>query len=584
MGDFWLGGLLVGLLPDRLSGLLAVLWLGLLAAPALASPCPDWPAPQARIELAALTEQLAVWDQAYHSQGISLVADPIYDQARARLEQWRDCFAPGMAPGPDPLASSAAQLAQPSSQALEHPISHTGLSKLVDNAAVQAWINARQELWIQPKVDGVAVSLVYQDGILQQVISRGDGRRGQDWSANASRIPAIPQRLPGQHGPLVLQGELYWRLPGHVQATAGSAGARGRVAGLLARQSLGAEEAAGIGLFVWAWPNGPARMQERLDGLRALGFTESAAFSQPIASFQQAAQWRERWYRSALPFASDGVVLRQGERPAGSRWQPQPPHWAAAWKYPLIQALAEVRSVRFQIGRRGRITPVLNLAPLQLDGRRIQRVSLGSLQHWRELDIRPGDQLALSLAGLVIPQVDSVVWRTRARAPLSVPIAADYHALSCWQPTSGCAGQFHARLTWLSGRHGLALGGIGPGTWDKLLKAQQLPDLLAWLHLSASQLRTVPGFGAHRAEQLERRFAQARQRPFADWLRALGLPPSGAAPLGPDWHELAQLKAADWQRQPGIGPGRAAQLQAFFQHPQVLALREQLRTARIEGF
>jgi DNA ligase (NAD+) len=569
---------------DLLLGLLPSLLFGLLAAPALASPCPDWPAALARTEITALTEQLAVWDQAYHSQGISLVADPLYDQARARLEQWRSCFSPGAAPGPDPLASSAAQLAQPFSQALAHPVSHTGLSKLADNAAVQAWINPRRELWIQPKVDGVAVTLVYQDGLLQQLISRGDGRRGQDWSANATRIPAIPQYLPGQHGPLVLQGELYWRLPGHVQATAGSAGARGKVAGRLARQPLDAEDAAGIGLFVWAWPNGPTRMQERLDGLRALGFAESATFSQPITTFQQAAQWRERWYRSGLPFASDGVVLRQGQRPAGSRWQPQPPHWAAAWKYPLAQALAEVRSVQFQIGRRGRITPVLNLAPLQLDGRRIQRVSLGSLQRWQQLDIRPGDQLALSLAGLTIAQVDSVVWRTRVRAPLTVPEAADYHTLSCWQPTLGCAAQFHARLTWLSGRQGLALGGIGPGTWDALLKAQQLPDLLAWLHLSASQLRTVPGVGAVRAGQLERRFALARQRPFADWLRALGLPPSGAAPLADNWNALAQLSSADWQRQPGIGPSRAAQLQAFFRHPQVQALREQLHTAHIEGF
>src|SRR5690606_36306537 len=126
-------------------------------------------------------------------------SDEVYDQLRARHSLWRGCFAALDQPPADPLAASAGPLA--------HPVSHTGLLKLADEAAVQAWIASRQDLWIQPKVDGVAVTLIYARGQLQRVISRGDGRHGQDWTANARRLPAIAAHLP-QPVDLLLQGEL----------------------------------------------------------------------------------------------------------------------------------------------------------------------------------------------------------------------------------------------------------------------------------------------------------------------------------------------------------------------------------------
>ncbi len=548
--------------------------LCLFACNSLAAPCPDWAPQRAQTELTGLSRQIAEWDDAYHRQGISMVADELYDQARARLELWSSCF-PAAATTNDPLATSGGQL--------KHPVAQTGLNKLADNSAVQAWIEGRSDLWIQPKVDGVAVTLVYQDGQLQQAISRGDSRTGQDWTANARRLRAIPQRLPSNRT-LLLQGELYWRLPDHVQAKSGSVGARSKVAGLMARQTLSADEAAQIGLFVWDWPTGPSAMQDRLEGLSALGFTDTQRLSQPIADLDQARHWRERWYRSALPFASDGVVLRQGSRPAAERWQAEPPYWAAAWKYPVAQALAEVRTVQFKIGRSGRITPVLSLRPVRLDDRTIRRVSLGSLQRWNELDIRPGDQVAIALAGLTIPRLDSVVWRSTERAELQAPKAADYHALSCWRPTPDCASQFRARLAWLSGKHGLALSGVGPGTWNKLLQAQRLAGLLDWLTLSQAELARIPGLGERSASSLSRSFQAAPQRPFMTWLRALGLPPTGSAKLPEQWDELARRSEQQWQAEPGIGATRAQQLSAFFRHPEVLALRAQLQAVGAEGF
>lgn len=545
----------------------------LLLSNPLWATCPDWPAQRAERELSALAQQLNAWDDAYYRQGQSLVADELYDQASANLQHWRLCF-PGAGPAEaNPLNSSTGPV--------PHPIAQTGLRKLADSRAVANWVASREDLWIQPKVDGVAVSLVYRQGQLAQLISRGDGRSGQDWTSQARQLPAIPQHLPSRLD-LVLMGELYWRMPAHIQHQAGSLGARSKVAGLLARQTLTTKESAGIGLFVWDWPDGPSSINERLQQLNTLGFADSQNFSQPIRTLTDASHWRTQWYNSPLPFATDGVVLRQGKRPPAARWQAEPPHWAVAWKYPASQALAVVQAVDFRIGRSGRITPVLRVEPVKLDDRRIEYVSAGSLQRWQSLDIRPGDQVVIRLSGLTIPALDSVLWRTQQRAELQVPDAKTYHNLSCWRATPACASQFRARLVWLSGKQGLALPGVGPGTWDKLLRAQQINSLTDWLDLSTEQLSRVPGLGPRSAAALQQSFQLARQRPQQAWLRALGVP--GNVTLDADWDTLAQRSSADWQRQPGVGPQRAAQLQAFFQHPQVQALRTQLRTAQIAGF
>lgn len=537
-----------------------------------ADDCPE-PTTAHNRQLDELTARVAEWDDAYHRQGRSLVSDDLYDQARARLEHWQACLSGR--PAADPLHGAGGPV--------QHPVAQTGLRKLADERAVSHWMHSRQDLWIQPKVDGVAVTLAYRGGRLQQVISRGDGSTGQDWTARARRIATIPEHLT-EYTDVILQGELYLRRPGHIQASHGGASARSTVAGLMARHDLQVSQARQIGLFVWDWPNGPQDMQRRLDRLERLGFPDSRQYSQRIGSIAEASQWREHWYRNPLPFATDGVVLRQGQRPSGERWRAEPPHWAAAWKYPASEALAEVREVEFRVGRSGRITPLLHLHPVKIDDRSIRVVSVGSLERWQRLDIRPGDQVAIQLAGQTIPQLHSVVIRTAPRAALDVPRGDAYHALSCLRASATCNSQLHARLNWLSGKQALNLPGVGAGTWEKLLRAELIHSLLDWLQLSEDQLLAVPGIAQQSARTLTRRFSEARQRPFKDWLRALGPPAHPDSLAADDWAQLQRRSLADWQKLPGIGPARAAQLQTFFQHEDIRALADQLRLAGVEGF
>ncbi|SFO74688.1 DNA ligase (NAD+) [Ectopseudomonas composti] len=551
-------------------------WIALLLLPltAQATVCPDWPASRAKSELTALGQQIAAWDDAYHNHGRSLVADELYDQARERLQGWQQCFPDALKRLPEPLAGSTGKLT--------HPVPQTGLRKLNDDAVAQ-WMAERDDLWIQPKVDGVAVTLVYRDGVLQQAISRGDGHHGQDWTARARQLTAIPTHLK-QPRDAVLQGELYWRLDGHVQSRDGGAGARGKAAGLMARQTLDPQQVDAIGLFVWDWPDGPESMPERLQALHELGFSDSLRYTQPLQDAGDARRWRQGWFDQAQPFASDGVVLRQGKRPPGQRWQAEAPRWAIAWKYPASQALAVVQAVDFNIGRSGRITPVLRLQPVDLDERRISRVALGSLQTWEKLDIRPGDQVAIRLAGLTIPRLDQVIWRSPQRATVQAPDPARYHALSCWRLSSECQQQFHARLSWLAGKQGLNLPGVGPGTWNALLAGERLHGLLDWLELDNEQLQQLPGVGSRRASQLQHAFAQAQQRSLQQWLKALGVPPGLNLGADDDWATLQARSHADWLRQPGVSRQNAERLLAFFSHPEVRRLGSQLQRAGVEGF
>ncbi|WP_423828497.1 hypothetical protein, partial [Staphylococcus aureus] len=125
----------------------------------------------------------------------------------------------------------------------------------------------------------------------------------------------------------------------------------------------------------------------------------------------------------------------------------------------------------FRVGRTGRITPLLHLHPLELEGRTIRRVGVGSLERWQALDIRPGDQVVIALAGLTIPRLESVAWRGVQRPAVAAPDPQAYHALSCLRLTKGCEAQFLERLAWLAGPAGLDLPGVGPGTWQGLVAA-----------------------------------------------------------------------------------------------------------------
>ncbi len=539
--------------------------------------CPAWHDRQARLEIASLHEQISQWDEAYFKHGRSIVDDEIYDQLRQRLVSWQHCF--------PKVGVETLPVSPPKEGVSPHPIPHTGLQKISSEVSLKAWVNARSNLWAQPKVDGVAVTLVYEQGRLVSAMSRGDGTKGQDWTKNIGQLSAIPKTIPVLTSPVILQGELYWRQRAHIQKRDGGKNARNTVAGAMMSNELTDEARNSIEVFIWDWPNGPEQMPKRLSQLADMGFPSVHQYTFPVESFDAIRQYRQQWLNSELPFVTDGVVIRQGQRPAGEHWRAKPPSWAMAWKYEPVQSMAEVSDVRFVIGRTGRITVILHLNPLRLDDKNVQRVSIGSIARWRHWDVLPGDQVSISLAGQGIPRLDAVLWRTHHRMTMVVPDETRYHALSCWRADPQCDQQFLARLNWLGSDNGLNLKGVGEVTWRALMLTGKITNLVDWLALSEDELASVDGIGAAKAKTIWQQFQYAKSKPFKQWLVALGLPNYAIAYSDDvNWQKLKAMDDKTWRTVGNIGPVRSQQLRAFFTHSDVDVLAAVLAANGVDGF
>ncbi|MEX0555896.1 NAD-dependent DNA ligase LigB [Klebsiella grimontii] len=538
--------------------------------------CPAWPQAKAEQEMERLGQRITEWNNAYWQQGSSTVSDEVYDQLAARLAYWQRCFT-----GETPAHSALPPLRGDT----RHPVAHTGVRKLANQADVARWMRGQSGLWVQPKVDGVAITLVYRQGRLTQAISRGNGLTGEDWTARVLQIPSIPKTSDGVLANSVLQGELFLLREGHVQKRMGGMNARAKVAGMMMRQEAQAELDR-LGIFIWAWPDGPEDMEQRLALLRQGGFLYSTLFSHPVADAQQVERWRQRWLTSPLPFATDGVVVRRAKESAGRYWAPGQGDWVIAWKYPPASRVMEVRGISFSVGRSGKIAVVALLEPQLLDDKRVQRVNVGSVSRWYNLDIGVGDQLQISLAGQGIPRIDSVVWRTAQRNKPRPP-AARFNALTCYFATPECAEQFLSRLVWLSSRSVLDIDGAGEVLWRTLHDARSMGHLFSWLAFTPERLQSIPGISAQRGQRLWHQFNLARERPFLRWIQAIGVPIPKTAFAGlkeDDWRRMQDRNEEQWRRLPGIGAERARQLVRFLHHPDVAALAKWLSGQRVPGF
>lgn len=537
--------------------------------------CPVWSPAKAEQEIARLSAQIARWDRAYWERGVSEVDDQLYDQLAERLKQWQRCA--GDEPATDPLA--------PVRGSVRHPVSHTGVQKVADKAGLRQWMQSRRDLWIQPKVDGVAVTLVYRQGALVQATSRGDGLKGEDWTAKVKRIASVPAQVTGPLANSVLQGELFLRRDNHIQQDMGGMNARAKVAGAMLRQD-DHMDLDHIGIFIWAWPDGPAAMSERLQALTRAGFALSERWTKQVGSVNDVEKMRDRWHKAPLPFVTDGVVIRSAQEPAGNRWLPGDGSWVVAWKYAPVARVAEVRAITFAVGRTGRIAVVATLEPVQLDDKRVQRVNLGSVGRWQALDIAPGDQIQISLAGQGIPRVDKVVWRGEERQKPTPP-ATRFTPLTCFYATPECHGQFMARLVWLSSSSVLNIDGLGEAGWQALHQAHHFEHLFSWLALTKEQLQQTPGLTGLRGLRLWHQFNLARRQPFTRWLDALGVPlPRVAMRALSDqqWQSLQSRVPLHWQQVAGVGPEKARRLVEFVHHPDINALTTWLGDQDVQGF
>ncbi|BDZ91181.1 NAD-dependent DNA ligase LigB [Escherichia coli] len=537
--------------------------------------CPAWSPARAQEEISRLQQQIKQWDDDYWKEGKSEVEDGVYDQLSARLTQWQRCF------GSEPRDV----MMPPLNGAVMHPVAHTGVRKMVDKNALSLWMRERSDLWVQPKVDGVAVTLVYRDGKLNKAISRGNGLKGEDWTQKVSLISAVPQTVSGPLANSTLQGEIFLQREGHIQQQMGGINARAKVAGLMMRQD-DSDTLNSLGVFVWAWPDGPQLMSDRLKELATAGFTLTQTYTRAVKNADEVARVRNEWWKAELPFVTDGVVVRAAKEPESRHWLPGQAEWLVAWKYQPVAQVAEVKAIQFAVGKSGKISVVASLAPVMLDDKKVQRVNIGSVRRWQEWDIAPGDQILVSLAGQGIPRIDDVVWRGAERTKPTPP-ENRFNSLTCYFASDVCQEQFISRLVWLGAKQVLGLDGIGEAGWRALHQTHRFEHIFSWLLLMPEQLQNTPGIAKSKSAQLWHQFNLARKQPFTRWVMAMGIPLTRAALNASDersWSQLLFSTEQFWQQLPGTGSGRARQVIEWKENAQIKKLGSWLAAQQITGF
>ena len=537
--------------------------------------CPAWSPARAQEEISRLQQQIKQWDDDYWKEGKSEVEDGVYDQLSARLTQWQRCF------GSEPRDV----MMPPLNGAVMHPVAHTGVRKMVDKNALSLWMRERSDLWVQPKVDGVAVTLVYRDGKLNKAISRGNGLKGEDWTQKVSLISAVPQTVSGPLANSTLQGEIFLQREGHIQQQMGGINARAKVAGLMMRQD-DSDTLNSLGVFVWAWPDGPQLMSDRLKELATAGFTLTQTYTRAVKNADEVARVRNEWWKAELPFVTDGVVVRAAKEPESRHWLPGQAEWLVAWKYQPVAQVAEVKAIQFAVGKSGKISVVASLAPVMLDDKKVQRVNIGSVRRWQEWDIAPGDQILVSLAGQGIPRIDDVVWRGAERTKPTPP-ENRFNSLTCYFASDVCREQFISRLVWLGSKQVLGLDGIGEAGWRALHQTHRFEHIFSWLLLTPEQLQNTPGIAKSKSAQLWHQFNLARKQPFTRWVMAMGIPLTRAALNASDersWSQLLFSTEQFWQQLPGTGSGRARQVIEWKENAQIKKLGSWLAAQQITGF
>ena len=537
--------------------------------------CPAWSPARAQEEISRLQQQIKQWDDDYWKEGKSEVEDGVYDQLSARLTQWQRCFG----------NETRDVMIPPLNGAVMHPVAHTGVRKMADKNALSLWMRERSDLWVQPKVDGVAVTLVYRDGKLNKAISRGNGLKGEDWTQKVRLISAVPQTVSGPLANSTLQGEIFLKRKGHIQQQMGGINARAKVAGLMMRQD-DSDTLNSLGVFVWAWPDGPQLMTDRLKELATAGFTLTQRYTRAVKNADEVARVRNEWWKAKLPFVTDGVVVRGAKEPESRHWLPGQAEWLVAWKYQPVAQVAEVKAIQFAVGKSGKISVVASLVPVMLDDKKVQRVNIGSVRRWQEWDIAPGDQILVSLAGQGIPRIDDVVWRGAERTKPTPP-ENRFNSLTCYFASDVCQEQFISRLVWLGSKQVLGLDGIGEAGWRALHQTHRFEHIFSWLLLTPEQLQNTPGIAKSKSAQLWHQFNLARKQPFTRWVMAMGIPLTRAALNASDersWSQLLFSTEQFWQQLPGTGSGRARQVIEWKENAQIKKLGSWLAAQQITGF
>ena len=466
------------------------------------------------------------------------------------------------------------------------------------------------------KIDGVAMSLRYENGQLVQAATRGDGRTGEDVTANVRTIKAVPRQIEGAPPVLEVRGEVYMPVAAFAalnerQAEAGDrlfANPRNSAAGSLRQKDP--KITASRKLAMWCYQlgqvdGGPTvtSHHETLRMLESLGLPvnpEIRTLEGLDAVYQYCADWQER--RHALPYEIDGVVVKIDDlaqrNVLGST--SHAPRWAIAYKFPPEEQVTTLNDIMVSIGRTGKATPFAMLEPVFVGGSTVGLATLHNEDQVRLKDVRPGDKVVVRKAGDVIPEVVKPVLAERPKksrpwvfpktcpCPLASPLTRVEGESDTYCTHPECPNQRDQRIIHFASRGAMDIEGLGERTVYLLSNAGLVRDPGDIYYLSAEDLLSFEGFGAVSVANLLGAIEASKTRPLANLLIALGikhLGGAGATLLARTFGHLdaiASANEADLASVAGIGPTIAASVHRWFHDPRNEPLLTKLREAGLD--
>jgi DNA ligase (NAD+) len=576
------------------------------------------PAP-ARRRVAELRELVEHHEDLYYRQGKPEISDREFDRLLAELAELEAAHpelatpdSPTRRVGGEPIEGFAQVRHEPPMQSLDNTYSLEELREW--EARLKRLCPGEQPRYVaELKIDGVSISLLYEDGRFVRGATRGNGVVGDDVTENLRTIRALPLRLKGKAPPrLLVRGEVYLPrsvfarlnrqreeegLPLFINPRNSAAGAirlldsrevaRRRLAALVYQIAAGAE----------ATCHGDA-----LERLAGWGFPVHDGWREcaTLADVERfVGDWRER--RRELDFDTDGVVVKVDQIFLRERLgsTAKSPRWAVAYKYEPEQGRTVVEAIRVQVGRTGVLTPVADLAPVFVGGTTVRRATLHNYEDLSRKDVRVGDTVLIERGGDVIPKVVEVV--LEARPPGARPFEMPERCPECGEEVVRIEGEVALRcvnpacpavvaetIRHFVGRNAMDIEGLGDERIDQLLKEGLLRDVPDLYRLDRDRLAALEGWGERSADNLLAAIDASRRRDLPHLLFALGIRHVGeriAKLLASHFGSLDALAAAsegELTEVAEIGPKVAASIRAFFSDPHQRARLAALAEAGVE--
>ena len=459
------------------------------------------------------------------------------------------------------------------------------------------------------KIDGLSISLTYENGVLVTGATRGDGSVGEDITENLKRVKDIPLVLPEPVN-ITVRGECYmprasFDRVNQIRQENGEpefANPRNAAAGTLRQLDTKIVAKRNLATFLYqeVSPTDQSSQEGVLEKLARLGFVVNqervlAEDMEQIWDFiQKVAQLRED-----LPYDIDGIVIKVNDLAVQEElgFTVKAPKWAVAYKFPAEEKEAKILSVDWTVGRTGVVTPTANLTPVQLAGTTVSRATLHNVDYIAEKDIHQDDTVIVYKAGDIIPAVLRVVKDKRVSdQALAIPTHCpscqsellhfeDEVALRCINPL--CPAQIKEGLNHFASRDAMNITGLGPAVVEKLFAAQLVEDVAGIYRLTVEDLLTLEGFKEKSAEKLHEAIQASKENSAEKLLFGLGIRHVGSKVsqiLLQEFHDLDQLATADPERIASIdslGMVVAESLKRYFEQEGSKRLLQELKEANV---